>query len=1131
MSDAKPKRAPAAKAPPHPFVPSDFFVFRTPLLPFDELVAWSADLEAPAAVDDPGRLEQALAADRARLRARLRAALERPEIREALFVASPSLDESLPLWLEKPDSERGLKVERTLTRYFPRMAGRSTPFGLFSGCSMGRIGGGRIDGGHTDGDTRLRVAPRSAYRRHTRLDMDYLFALAEALGKDETLQKGLRYRPNTSLYQAAGRLRYAESRLDGKLRSYHLVAVEPTPYLEATIERTRQGAFIADLAEALVNPAEEIDREDADAFIADLIASQLLVPELMPAVTGPEPIHDLVAQLAAHPTAAPLAERLDAVRLRLAALDEHGPGSSPERYREAVQLLEGLPAEPELPRLFQVDMAKPAPEATLGGEPLAELLRGAALLHRLSPPSSGEDAMSRFREAFSSRYEGKSVPLVEALDEESGIGFDRSNAPSAEGSPLLEGLAFPPASDEEPLRWRGRQSLLLRKVEEAVAAHALEIALSEEDLKTLENPRPQALPTSFAIFGTFAAASEEALRSGDFRLTLQGASGPSGANLLGRFCHVDPRLGEAVERYLRKEEALEPRALFAEVVHLPEGRIGNVLLRPVLREHEIVYLGRSGTPPERQIPITDLWVSVDGNRVVVRSASLGREIIPRLTTAHNFNLRGLGIYRFLCSLQYQGVSSLSFSWGPLDQAAFLPRVVVGRIVLSRARWRLPDSVIKPLGELRGVRLFQEVTALRRRLRLPRWVAVVDADNLLPVDLDNVLSIESFVHLIKGRSEVLLQELFPGPDDLCANGPEGRFVHEVVLPLLRTPPETVAASAPAPASSPTPPAASPAVDPAANSAVSSAASGVPRVPSSERSFLPGSEWLYAKIYCGTATADRALSALVAPFVEQSLSSGAADGWFFIRYGDPDWHVRLRLHGPAQRLAAEVLPALHAECAPLIESGELAKVVLDTYEREIERYGGPRGILLAEQLFQADSEAALAIVETLAGDEGADARWRLTLRGIDFLLDDFGYSLEARHALLKRIRESFGREFRVNSLFEKQLGDRYRKDRLALEELLDPSKEEESMFAPGFAILRRRSERLAPTVAHLREAERAGHLTLSIDQLLPSYIHMLANRLLRSAARAQELVVYDFLERLYLSRQVRGKKTGGSNQDGA
>src|SRR4051812_33527375 len=41
-----------------PLVPSGFFVMRTPLLPFQELHDWSADVEAPEAPDDPGALER-----------------------------------------------------------------------------------------------------------------------------------------------------------------------------------------------------------------------------------------------------------------------------------------------------------------------------------------------------------------------------------------------------------------------------------------------------------------------------------------------------------------------------------------------------------------------------------------------------------------------------------------------------------------------------------------------------------------------------------------------------------------------------------------------------------------------------------------------------------------------------------------------------------------------------------------------------------------------------------------------------------------------------------------------------------------------------------------------------------------
>ena len=88
---------------------------------------------------------------------------------------------------------------------------------------------------------------------------------------------------------------------------------------------------------------------------------------------------------------------------------------------------------------------------------------------------------------------------------------------------------------------------------------------------------------------------------------MKGVRGPSGARLFGRFCHGDDALRAHVEAHLRAEEALRPEAIFAEVVHLPQGRLGNVLCRPALRAHEIPYLGRSGRRAGRRIPITICW--------------------------------------------------------------------------------------------------------------------------------------------------------------------------------------------------------------------------------------------------------------------------------------------------------------------------------------------------------------------------------------------------------------------------------------------------------------------------------------------------------------------------------------------
>lgn len=1083
---------------PTDFVPSSFFAFRTPLLPFEELEAWGEGLEAPGALGDPERLEQALAADRERLRARLAALAERPEVLEAVFLASPSLYESLAIWRAAPDSKKGMRAERALVRYIYRMAARATPFGLFSGCSLGPI----ARGGESEGTsaTRLAVAPRSGYERHTRLDMDYLFALCEDLGRDPALREELLYRPNTSLYRAAGRLRYAEARLDKKVRSHHLVAVEENEYLAEALRCASGGARIRDLVTALVelDPDGEVTPEEARDFVLELIDSQVIVSDLSTPVTGPEAIHDLIDQLGRFPETRDTAERLVRVRDALTALDAGGPGAPPARYQEVADTLKELPTSVELSRLFQLDMVKPAESPLLGAAVVEEILRGIELLHRLSGKGT-QESLDKFRKDFNERYEGREISLLQVLDEEIGIGFERSGDVGAEASPLLRGMALGGQAAEQSVSWGRRQALLLAKIQEAQALGKQEIELTPEDLERMvpDDPADERtpLPDAFQVMASLSAASPEALERGDFQVLFEGAGGPSGARLLGRFCHADPALTQHVLEHLREEEALRPDAVFAEIVHLPQGRIGNILARPVLRDYEIPYLGRSGAPLERQIPVTDLRVSVLGSRIVLRSERLGKEVIPRLTSAHNFARGSLGIYRFLCMLQTQGnLGGVGWSWGPLDSAPFLPRVTSGRLVLARATWGMTKDEIEALAKTKGAERFTAVREWREKRRLPRLVALADADNELLVDLDNALSIDTFLDVVEDRDRARLLEFFPGPDELPAQGPEGRFVHEIVVPFVRKP----------------------------RGAQSARTQGKLELSPIRRSFPPGTEWLYAKLYTGTATADALLRDVLTPVARELMAAGAADHWFFIRYGDPEWHLRIRFHGDPTRLVTEVFPRLQAAVSPLVDEGRVWRVQLDTYEREVERYGGPEGMLLAERLFHEDSEAVLTILEMLEGDEGADIRWRLTLRGIDMLLDDLGFDAATKLRVLSGMRESFTREFGGGKGLRVQLDVRLREERRSLFPLLDPAGDQESPLAPALEILHRRSEKNAPIIAELKRLESEGKLTSSLADMAPSYVHMHVNRMIRSAARAHELVLYDFLYQLLESRAARAKK---------
>jgi class I lanthipeptide synthase len=1119
---------------------SNFFALRSALLPWDEFLSWSDGLESHAAGDDAKSLEAALTSDRQRLRGQLRRQLDRPEVREAVFVASPSLDESLDHWRSDPDSPRGQKAERSLVRYFARMTGRATPFGLFAGCAVGRMGE----------TTSLSIAGRDEYRRHTRLDMEYVLALADALAQHPSLRPHLSFRPNSTMYRAAGQVRYSESRFADGQRTHHLVAVEETEYLLMTLARARGGVRPAELAAALVD--DEISLEDASEFIDELIGGQLLVSDLQPSVTGPEPIHALIERLESLPQAADVVERLRQVRDAIDAIDSQ-PHAAADQYKQIAAALKLLPAKVELPRLFQVDLFKPAPRATLSPAVLEEMQRGVEILSRLVDREN-EDSLSRFRKAFVERYEGREAPLVEVLDEEIGIGFERSTSPGAEAAPLLAGLAIPQRYTLTT-NWKPRHSVLLEKLMKSRESGSREIELTEADLAQMAAGDPLPIPDAISVMATLAAGSPEAIERGNFRLLFTSASGPSGARMLGRFCHGDELLERHVAEHLRAEEALQPEAIFAEVVHLPEGRVGNVLLRPVLRDYEIPYLGLSGAPAEKQIPVTDLRVSVEGDRIVLRSASLGREIIPRLSNAHNYAWKSLGVYKFLCALQHQGVAGgLMWDWGPLESAEFLPRVTSGRLVLSRARWLVSSTELKALAAARGIELFRAVQKLRDERGLPRYVALRDADNELPVDLENILSIEALVDVLKNRGQATLVEIFPACDELCARGPEGRFVHELVVPLVRRAaseakqtnlPDTEsgwdrAQRAPRNAT------------PGATTC-SSSAPATRTVATARRRFGPGSEWLYVKIYTGAAMADRLLRDELRAVVDWAVRSGACDRWFFIRYADPDHHLRVRLHGDPARLCSEIVPRLEKVLAGPLDAGWVSRVQYDTYDRETERYGGDEGVLLAEELFDADSEAALAIVASCSGDEGLDARWRLALRGIDQLLDDLGFDLSRKAGVVRLARENFSREFGVGADFKNQAGQKYRRERASLEALLNRACDHESLLGPGLAALAQRSSRLRgckemgtgaakigpcdetidfsdmPVPAssrnrkgvatRLRELAGEGALTQPLEDLAGSYVHMWVNRVLRSAQRAQELVLYDFLDRLYQSAAAR------------
>ena len=210
-------------------------------------------------------------------------------------------------------------------------------------------------------------------------------------------------------------------------------------------------------------------------------------------------------------------------------------------------------------------------------------------------------------------------------------------------------------------------------------------------------------------------------------------------------------------------------------------------------------------------------------------------------------------------------------------------------------------------------------------------------------------------------------------------------------------------------------------------------------------------------------------MIAPLAHELISSGAADRWFFLRYGDPRFHLRVRFHGDEPA----ILGAVQQLAARALEAGLARDAELGTYQREIERYGGADGMLVAERLFHADSDAVVALLDMFEpGERGLEERWQTGVLGSHALLCDLGLDDQAQAAFTRRMHAAFEREFRADARLRNAIAGRVRAELGTVDALLAATADSEHPLTPGIAVLAQRSERISPLAADLADLRAAG-----------------------------------------------------------
>lgn len=1020
-----------------------------------------------------------------------------PAFLEALYIASPALYEEVTKldFTQRPD-EKSKRIIYSLIKYLARYSTRCTPFGLFGGFATLPI---------SNAPTEVRIANIGIPRKVTRLDMNYLCALTQDLEKHPDIKPFLRFYPNTSLYSINEQYRYVEYRYNGAgMRLHHLSSAEQSEYLDAVLARAAQGATLYALAEGLMD--DDISIHEALAYVEEVAASQLLVSELEPALTGGDFLNQIIQTLqniaAMSPSESVMAilNVLNEVQSALQVIEQSGQDHSTAKFEAVEALLSQLPTPFDRKVLFQIDTYLPELTGQLSRGLLNKLASKIPALLKLSP--AGNPTLDEFRNRFYEKYEDEEIPFVLVLDPEVGIGYPAGQAKN-DISPLVDGVwASGNGPSNQTLSIPSEHSFLLQKVAEAQLTGAYEIAIKEEELRATEVRQPQLPLTNTAMFSVMRENGRE-------KIVLDTFGGTTGTFLLGRFGHTDASVLALLQEISAAEDKALPEVIFADIVHLPEARTGNVIIRPQLKKYQIPFLSKASTAADFEIAITDLMLSVRGGHIFLRSKSLNKIIIPRLSNAHNFSGgQSLDIYHFLCALQSQhvrsGLSNFTSSFSSLFM--FIPRLVLDNIVLAEAQWNFKEQHVKAMVTAfknnNWTALKTELDTWRAQYSVPRYVCLTQFDNELYVDLENQWMVETFLNEIKSIAQFTLKEFLHKTDSSVVQSERGWHTNQFVVAFDNT------------ASYKTEGLAAPAL----------------RFPKTTREatrkFITGSEWLYYKVYTGIKTADRLLTEVLYPLTERFKANGWTDKFFFIRYADPNLHFRLRFHLADPAHIGQVVQELHDALAPYIANKTITSVVNDTYNRELERYGS-NSIDAIEDYFHLDSDTVLRFLSMIEGPEGEECRWRFGMKLTDDLLTAFGFDMKQKMEFTEKRAADFGREFGYNAGLKKQLDARYKDVEPALQELFALANPEHEFF---YELSNQRTENLQLMIDYVRMLHAQSELQISLEDLLASLVHMNINRLFRSQQRLVEYMVFYHLHKHYrinYGRNVLAKKTADSN----
>ncbi|MFE3872173.1 lantibiotic dehydratase [Flavobacterium sp. ZS1P70] len=955
---------------------------------------------------------------------------------EAVYLASPSLHKE---WekIVKGEKDRG-KINESILKYYLRSFSNTVPFGLFTTYSI-----------HSN------INFKEDFTRFTNVDMEYLVKLVEHLNENEIIRKITLFRKNNTIYKVGNHYRYIEPQYRDNILTYTLSSIESDQLLDLLLSLTEKEFYLTDVKKMILDGVEDVNEEEIASYINQLVDSKIYISCFEVSLNEENLLGQIINFYQKHKIEIlkdaylnKIFEIIINVNEKIKVFD-NVIFNSKEKYQNIFSELNNIGILFEEKFVVNSNLRKNTNDYFDEIKLDKKLNKLLSVLTKLSHSNiHSQSHFEVFKKNFYNRYENQEVPLMEALDNELGIGYLPNFKDDVIFSDLIDDIILP----SEPIKVREV------KIEPAIYNFWLNLFMKNTDIIDLEKENLEAFEINDKVVnGTFSVTYSYL----NDKLYLKHAGGASGSNLLGRFSNNDKDVMAIMRKITDFEKSVFKDKITAEIIHLPMNRAGNILIRKVDRGSEISLISKTSNN-SNTIDANDLTISLRGDRIILKSKKEDKEIMPFLTSAQNYHYNSLPIYQFLCDLQTQErLTKLSLNFGGFSIGGLnhFPRLIFGEnLILQNATWLIKKEECKKIEDLK---IYLDY------INVPQFFYITNGgEDKMIIDKENLNTLNVLFDEINKNKVVKITECIYNMYD------EDKGYANEFISIFQT-----------------------------NSNNKETVKPIIKVSQNEvvkRNFIYGDEWVYFKIYTGRVTADEILLKSISDITTNLINQKVIDKWFFLRFTDPDFHLRIRFHLTDVSKYNEVSNEIYAKFNELEKGNKIWKIDLSTYKRELERYQWSN-IENSETIFYIDSKFTINLLNQLKKEKSIK-RWFFILKSIDDFFVAFDLSVDDKNEIMQKMFNSFWVEHGSHKSIKKEIDVKFRKY----------EKEISTLFStPPSSLKSIYLERLNELKA-IKFNEKAKD---NLHDLVWSYIHMHVNRFMPSNPRFHELILYGILEKYY------------------